>query len=115
MRTGNSRSAVWNTRTLPLKVSDTTWTEKSVFYPQRSVARFGVGLRGSRTSFWMGGIIVLHSSVVSVLPRIVGDDKPGRLEEAGELAGRSEGVGVEATPVVTCLVQNRGLHRAGGN
>ena len=68
MRTGNSRSAVWNTRTLPLKASDTTWTEKSVFYPQRSAARAEVELRKSRTSFWMGGIIISHSSVVSVLP-----------------------------------------------
>ena len=87
MKTEKSRSAVCNTRTLPLKVSDTTWTEKSVFDPQRSVARFGVGLRGSRTSFRMGGIIVPHSGVVSVLPGIVGDDEPRGLEEAGELAG----------------------------
>ena len=30
MRTGNLRYGVWNTRTLPLNVSDTIWTEKSV-------------------------------------------------------------------------------------
>ena len=69
MRTGNSRSAVWDTRTLPLKASDTTWTEKSVFYPQRSATRpVRVELRKSRTSFWMGGIVILHGGVVSVLP-----------------------------------------------
>lgn len=41
----------------------------------------------------MGGMIVPHSSVVSMFPRIVGDDKPRGLEEAGELAGDQKGSG----------------------
>lgn len=60
-----------------------------MFQVQRSAMRAGV--ERTRTSFSVGGIIVPHGSMMSMLPRIVCNYEPRGLEETGELAGLSEG------------------------